>query len=407
MQVKTDYLIIGGGIAGTTAAETIRERDPKGDIAIISAEPHMLYSRVLLPKYVRGAIRREQVFLRGVADYEKNNIRLFLQEEVAAIDTLRHEVRTRAGNLFSYRALLIAAGGTPKPWHVEGGNSVPVMRFQTIDDADAIREAVDNATYKEAVVVGGGFIALELINALVPRGFRVHMVLQERAFWGQYMDTAGSAFLEQFLEKHSIIIHRESQVLAATPRAEGAGVSVRLTTEKEVVADVFVVGVGLERNLALFGEEGIEVSRGVRANEFLETGAEGVWAAGDVAEYYDILVGRHSVVGNWTNAFLQGRTAGINMAAALAGGEKQEFRRVSSYALDVLGMQVTFLGHMQGAGEEGIKIITRADGAESYERLFIERTRLIGAILMNKFEDKKELEHLIAEHVDVSSLFGA
>lgn len=407
MNVKVDYLIIGGGIAGTTAAETIRQKDSHGSIAILGAEPHLLYSRVLLPKYVQGAIRREQVFLRTIADYEKNNIKLFLGEEVVVLDTLRHEVRTRAGNTFAYRALLIAAGGVPKPWRVKGSDTVPVMRFQTIDDADALKQVVDKAIHKQAVVVGGGFIGLELINALVPRGFRVHVVLQDRAFWEQYLDTAGSTFLEQFLEKHSVIIHRETEVLAAEPNAEGAGVHARLATGEELVADMLAVGIGLERNLALFAGEGIEVASGVRTNEFLETGAGGVWAAGDIAEYYDILLERHSIVGNWTNAFLQGRTAGMNMAAAVTGGERQEFRRVSSYALSVLSMQITFLGHMQSAGGEGVKAITRTDGEQSYERLYIERTRLVGAILMNKFEDKKELERLIAERADVSSLLGA
>ena len=109
-----DYLIIGGGIAGTTAAETIRQKDKDGRVAILSAEPNFLYSRVLLPEFIRGEVGLEKVMLRGADDYKKNGIEIFLGEEVEKLNTYELSLKTKSGKEFKAKKILIASGGRPK-----------------------------------------------------------------------------------------------------------------------------------------------------------------------------------------------------------------------------------------------------------------------------------------------------
>jgi len=402
---NVDYLIIGGGIAGTTAAETIRNKDDSGTIAIVSKEPHVLYSRVLLPKYVEGALSRAQVFLRTVEDYNKRNISLYLEEEATVLDLKRNEVRTRRGTLFFYKQLLIAAGGHAKPWRVEGSETVPITRFQTINDADALYSKLSEKHKQEVVLVGGGFIALELINALVPRGVSmIHCLISEKRYWQDYMDTEGSVLLETHLERKGVIFHHNE--LATRVRQDEKGtITVFTGRNTSYAADVLAVGVGLDREVETFRDIGMEVNRGIITNEFLETTTEHIWAAGDVAENYHPVFEQHLLTGNWNNAFLQGRIVGLNMAAShMKTGHRHAFTYVPLYAIDVLGMHIAFLGDVSGAIQHTNRTyISRFQEGAWYERFGMEDGKLVSAVFINKFKDKRVIELLIKEQRDCVS----
>ncbi len=397
-----DYLIIGGGIAGTTAAETIRSKDDRGSIAIVSKEPHALYSRVLLPKYVEGALSRAQVFLRTAEDYSRKNISLYVEEEATAVDVKRKEVRTRKGAVFFYRQLLIAAGGRVKPWRVEGSETAPVMRFQTIDDAEMLYDKLSERRGQDVVIVGGGFIALELMNALVPRGVStLSCIVSEKRYWEDYLDAEGSALLEKQLERKGVSFHHNETITMARKNDKG-NISVFTSRHTSYAADVLAIGVGLDREAEIFRGSGIEVERGVITNEFLETTAEHVWAAGDVAENFHPVFGRRLLVGNWNNAFLQGRIAGLNMVSSHAKtDERQQFTHIPLYAINVLDTHIAFLGDVSGSKEHANRAyISRFQEGAWYERFGLENGKLVSAVFINKFEDKRVIELLIKEQRD-------
>ena len=409
---NVDYLIIGGGIAGTTAAEAIRSKDERGAIAILSKEPYELYSRVLLPKYVEGALSREQVFLRTAEDYNRQNISLFSSEEATVLDTKRKEVRTRRGAVFFYKQLLIAAGGRVKPWRVEGSENVPVTRFHTIADAEALRAKVMEGQAPKVVIIGGGFIALELLNAIVPRGATdIHLLLPEKRFWEDYIGFEGSALIEQRLERSGIFLHHHEAVTSTRLHEDG---TIAIFTSRQISypADILAVGIGLDRELEPFSGGGIEVKRGILTNEFLETAVADVWAAGDIAEFFHPVYGKPLLIGNWNNAFLQGRIAGLNMAAMqMKSGEQKAFTYIPLYAIDVLGVHIAFLGDVSASREHTNRtFVSRfsseggsASGGEEgawYEQFGMQDGKLVSAVFINKFEDKRIIERLIAEQRD-------
>lgn len=388
------YLIIGGGIAGVTAAETIRQHDVRGSIAIISDEPHLLYSRVLLPSYIKKRISREKVFLRTLSDFESKNILLFLGERVVKIDAVRKEVFLASGRTIFFEKLCIASGGTPEPWGMAGAEGKKgIFCLQTLDDADAISAYLPEM--RRAAVVGGGFIALEFLEFFLTHRIPVTLLCRNKNFFGNSLDGDGIELIHGNFEKHGIgfMFGDETAEVFGTDSAEG------IVTKQNIKlsANVIGLGIGLSRRMEFLDASGIEKGeRGIKTNEYLETSVADIWAAGDIAEFYDSVTGRQHVHGTWTNGFLQGGIAGLNML-----GQKKPFRKVPSYSLANLGLHITFLGETKQS--DGVETTSRVNPSLSmYERFFIKEDRMIGAILINMFQDKAALARIIEDRVSAA-----
>ncbi|MDO8600834.1 MAG: FAD-dependent oxidoreductase [bacterium] len=388
-----NYLIIGGGIAGVTAAETIRAHDSRGSIAIVSDEPHMLYSRVLLPSYIKKRISREKVFLRSIGDFEAKNIVVMSGERVVKIDSVRKEVFLASGRTVFFEKFCIASGGSVEPWSVAGAEKKGIFRLQTIDDADAILAALPEM--REAIVVGGGFIALEFLDFFFIHQISTTLLCRNKNFFGTALDGDGIELIHANFEKHKInfMFGDEAKAILGNTVVEG----IATKQDVKVSGDVIGLGIGLLRHMEFLEGSGIEKGEyGIKTNEELETNVSGIFAAGDVAEFYDTIVGKHHVHGNWTNAFLQGEIAGLNMV-----GQKKAFRKVPSYSLVNLGLHITFLGETHPSEAE--ETISRTDPVlHKYERFFIKEDRLIGAILINMFQDKPLIAKLVEERVSIA-----
>jgi len=396
-----DYVIIGGGIAGVSAAEAIRSKDAQGRIAILSKEDDFLYSRVLLPSYVRGKIAREKAFLRTENSYTSKNIDLYRNISAVNIDFETREINTSSRDIVTFGKLLISAGGTPIPWNIPGSDNERVMRLQTIADADKAHAFLQHARGSEEklIVVGGSFIALEFIESAVSYGLNVESMIREKKFFGELLDDPGWEFLNRNFERHGVVVHKESQIKAIT---ESSGnIEVDLGNEKKISGIGLGIGIGVARNLDVFQGTGIDIGRGIVANQYLETSRDHVWTAGDITEYYDVIFNEHRLIGNWTNAFMQGRVAGLNMAAGPADA-KTELRTVSTYSITNLGCQITMVGRCEV--REGVSTRSRIWELESgYERFFFEGGILKGAIIFNRFADKTPLTKLIETKADLSS----
>lgn len=362
-----DYLIIGGGIAGTTAAETIRQKDQNGSVALICGEPHFLYSRVLLPEFIRKEIELDKVMLRTAGDYKKNGIDIFLNESVCDFNSQTMTLKTISGKEFRAKKILIASGGRPKLWNFETLLPGNIFRLQTLDDALKIKEFLSSRPSGTALVVGGGFMALEFIAILAKYGWKIKLLCAEKYFWPDFLDETGFGILKDLWQKNGIetIFGRE------------------IKNSAELDADFVGVGIGLDRNLDFLPHAAIKPpSGGLEVNEHLETGTPNVWAAGDVASYKDRFSGRRRSGGNWSGAFMQGRTAGLNMA-----GGKESFKNIPVYAISHLGVNISFVGDV-GPFAKGDAFISKgvtfaSGGKNGYIKIFMKDNRVIGAVLMN------------------------
>lgn len=390
---KYDFLIIGGGIAGTTAAETIRRKNVSATVAIIEDEPHFLYSRVFLPAFSRGEIGLDKVMLRSLGDYEKKRIDLYLSERAENVDFVRQECRTSAGSVFAYKKLLIAAGGRVAPWEFEGDAGDRLLRLQRLEDAERILALGRTGQLRRAVVVGAGFIAIEFLNIFRAYGAETTLLYRGEHFWKGRVDREGAELFSAEFSKNRIEERAGDDIYRVTNT--GHGLNVVTKNGMQIEADVVAVGIGIRRNMEL-GMGAFQTGEGIKVNEFLETNAANVWAAGDSAEYFDTYAGKWKTVGNWTHGFLTGKIAGVNML-----GEREAFSAVSAYSITALGMVLTVVGET-GEGEH-ISAVVRFDPRErKYSRFFLQNGKIIGATLINSFQAKPALAKLIESRKDFS-----
>ena len=386
---KYDYLIVGGGIAGITAAETIREAEPRSTIAVISAEQHVLYSRVMLPSYLKKSIPREKLFLRTIDQFTERRIDLFLETHASFIDTRYKEVGLVNRASIDYQKLLVASGVAVRPW----GISAPpefLYRLQTLDDADRLYAALP--ALQSPVVIGGSFIALEFLEIFTKNELTPILLVNGPHFFDVFLDADGGALLLKNFEAHGIKVHYNDSVTHVVKKEDMC--EVRTRRLQRVSSNALAVGIGVDRAVGFLSGSGIELGAcGVKTNEFLETNVAGVFAAGDVAEFYDVISGEHHSIGNWTNAFLQGRRAGLTMV-----GRKEPFINVSSYSISNFGLQITAVGYC----DNQLDAVTRIDPArKQYERFFLRDGVLVGAALINRFQDKNAITKLIERRTNV------
>lgn len=395
MTERYDYLIIGNGIAGLTAAEAIRERDASASIAIISAESYPLYSRVLLPNYVKGLIKREQVFLRKSEDYDKRGIKLFMGESARHLDVSGRVVGLNSGRAMGFGKLLIATGGDAKELGIPGEALDGVSSFQTIEDADRMPELLSGAG--RGVVIGGGFIALEFLEILVERGIKATLVIRQPYFFNRFLDAAGGEILAENFRRHGIDVIANDNLAAVEGGRRVTGV--HLESGRSLDADFIGIGAGIRRNTGWLDNSGIEVvGGGVATDEYLETTASGIFAAGDVANFDDIILGLRHTHGNWGNAFYQGGCAARNMASS---GEREPYRRVTSYGIRNLGLALALIGHTSGGKD--VDAISRIDpSGNTYGRFFVREDRIVGAVLINRHDDRPAVVSLIESAKRVS-----
>ena len=393
-----DFLIIGGGVAGTTAAETLRELDPYASISIIDAEPYPLYSRVMIPGYLKHKTKRNAIFLRKISDYAAKKIGLYSSLVVSKIDYQKREVYTENGEIFPYKKLLIASGGAPKPWFLPGLAAEDffgrILRMHTLDDADNILSKMKthaasvskDATQAggQALVVGEGFIALEFIESFLKNGFTVHTVSKENYFNEKRFGINGGKIMQDAFSRNGVITHR------GTEPASINGMEITLRNGERLSPALVGVGVGILRNLDSFGE--IKKNIGILTNEFFETSEENVYAAGDAAEFFDTYAGIQRTVGNWTNSFLQGRAAGLNMFASLSGDTEKRapYRAIPAYNIINLKLNLTFVGYLDDADDFWEKLY---EGGIT--RVFLKGEKIRGAVLINRFNDKIKIAELI------------
>lgn len=387
-----DYLIIGGGIAGVTAAETIRERDPKGSIAIISKEPHLLYSRVLLPSYIKGRVKRGQVFMRKAEDFDSKNIHFFANETAIAVRPETHAVELESGRVFSFKKLLIASGGRVRKFP-QGEGLKGIYRLQGLDDSDAMFEALPRIT--KAVVLGSGFIALEFLEIFSLRKIPTTLVMPHERFFRNLLSAEGSALLHKNFEDHGIEVISNDALIEVMGNA-GTFSGIRTASGREIPADALGIGIGIERELDVIQGSGILTGeRGVRVNAYLETNIPQIYAAGDAAEFDDLILGHPHALGNWNNAFLQGKTAGKTMA-----GERTEFRNVANYSITSLGLYLSAIGEAHASLDS---VVRHQPGSMIYGEFFLREGKLKGAFLINQPKAQTLVQRWIQEGKDLGS----
>ncbi|MEK7493917.1 MAG: FAD-dependent oxidoreductase [Patescibacteria group bacterium] len=392
---KVKYLIIGGGVAGTTAAETIRQLDPAGSCTIISDEPYRLYSRVMLskPNFFLEKIPFDQIWLKQEDWYAKNNITLMAGRKATTLDTAAKTVTLDDGTNIAYDKLLLATGASIRNWEVTGAEKQNVFYLHGLDDAKQIIAKVKSA--KRAVIVGGGFIGFEMCDMLRLAGIEVTLILRKPHFWDPVLDQHSGALIEAALERSGVKILRNSLVKEVVGNVAAQGVI--LHNDIMLPCDMIIVGIGTYCPFEWIKNAGIQVNRGILANEYLATSAPDVWVAGDSAEFNDLILGEQIQLGNWANAQMQGKIAARAMC-----GEKTEFRLVSFYVTSGFGITIAFAGNVRPA-EGGVHITRDSADGNSLSRIIIKSGKIIGATMINNTKELAVIAKLIEKSANMEN----
>ncbi len=407
------YLIIGGGASGTSAAETIRKADATGTIAIVSDEVHPLYSRVMLskPNFFLGKIPFEQIWLKGMEWYEKNQITFIGGKMATALDAEQKIITLDDDKQIGYEKLLVATGVRTRVWQVDGGEKSGIYSLRTIEDGQAIMDAIKTA--KHAVVIGGGFIGFEMADLCKLAGLQTTMILRESFFWEPTLDEPSSRMIETALEKSGIKIIKNNEVGQVLGNGKVEGVT--LKNGEKIDCEMIITGIGVvPPDLEFLKKAGVATRNSILANEYMETNVKDIWTSGDIAEYKDLLLEENIQLGNWVNAHEQGRVAGLNMVAsasapATAGQRKTPFKFVSFYTTQGVGVTIAFVGDSRPVPNREV-ILRGSPEVNSYARILLvnipagsERKELVGATMLNRTSEMTTVSKLIENNVDVSA----
>jgi NAD(P)H-nitrite reductase large subunit len=379
------YLIIGNGIAGQTAAEELRRHDAECSIVMIAAERHPLYNRVALPRYLRGQMRREKVFMRTAEDYAQKGIEVHFETWATEIDTGRKMVFTNRGQQFEYDALLVASGGRPKPPPWPGSDEIAhVCGFQTIDDTDEIIDLADRS--QRVLVMGGSFIGYELAEGVAFRQrAKVTWIMRGPWFLRYVLDQEGGQLCRQLGEEAGVEFICQDEVTRFA--ASNGTFSAQTSTGRQLGEfDLLAYGVGLDYYVEPVEGRGVELRRGIVTDSKLRTAVPDVYAAGDVAVFFDRIVGKHNQMGTWDNAEAHGVTVAHNMA-----GENEDFFDVPTYTTTMFGSTLAVMGVTPDVqpGLEAVRTFSFEEGF--FRKLFFLDDRLVGGIMIGPPKGRKKL----------------
>lgn len=309
MSKQSDYLIIGNGIAGVTAAEILRAEDATCSITIIADEPFPVYYRPALKDYLGGHVTEDKLWARPSVFYKQQHIR-FLAGRIVAIHSRQHKVQLSNDQYVGYGKLLLAHGAQPRQLSCPGLALAGVSTLRTVADYQRIVQRLCDA--KRIVVCGSATLALESAETLIHQGYEVTHLLRHNTLWSEVLDTTASDMVLQEERRLGIDVRTQEEI-AEIVGDNGHVHAVVTTSGKRLPCDMVLIAIGIAPNIGVVRQSGIACGHGIQVDATMHTSAPDVYAAGDVIETTDGLTGRTRVIGQWFPAIQQAQTAAYAM----------------------------------------------------------------------------------------------
>lgn len=372
------HLIVGGGMTADAAAHGIREVDPSGTLALVSAEPHPPYNRPPLSKGLWKGDPEAGIWRPAVT----TGVDLLLGRRIVAVDARGKRASDDRGEQYAFERLLFATGGTPRRLPLQ---SEQLIYFRTYDDYRRLRAVAQQPV--RFAVIGGGFIGSEIAAALRMQGREVAMIVPEQGLGARVFPADLSTFLVDYYRQKGVEMRIGEGMAGLAPR--GGKVVVKTTAEREVTAEIAVAGLGILPNTDLAEQAGVHIDNGIVVDETLRTNQPDIYAAGDVANFYNPALGARLRVEHEDNANTMGRAAGRAMA-----GAADPYHHLPFFYSDLFD-----LGY-EAVGDLDARLETVADWKEPFREgvvYYLKGGRVRGVLLWNTWGQVDAARALIAE----------
>ena len=378
--ISSKYLVLGGGMVAGYAAKELASRSlGSGELLIISADDALPYERPPLSKgFLSGKENEAGILINNPEWYRQQGIEVKLQTEIERVDLQKKRLRATSGETFEFEALLIATGARARKLDCPGNDLPNVFYLRSLDDSRKIRASAESC--KQAVILGGGFIGMEVAAVLAQKNIETTLILREDRVWNRVFTAPMSEFFERYYASRGIQLLKAERVarLEGKDRVSGAV----LSSGRKIPCDLVVAGIGATPVSELFTNSGLTVENGVVVNEYLETKLPGIFAAGDVANYLDIIFDKRRRVEHWDNAVSQGQHW-----AGLVRGDRKPFSHVPYFFSDVFDLSYELWGDSEGSTQT----VARGDlNSSSFSVWWLKQGRLVSAFAMNRPDEERQ-----------------
>ncbi|MEV7885848.1 NAD(P)/FAD-dependent oxidoreductase [Streptomyces sp. NPDC002817] len=387
------FVIIGGGLAAGKAAEALRERGHSGPLVIIGDEREKPYIRPPLSKgYLLGKEERDSIFVHPDDWYREHEVELLLGTRARAVDVRARQVELDDGHRVSYTKLLLATGSSPRRLSVPGADLDNVLYLRRVGDSERLKSAFTAGA--KIVVIGAGWIGLETAAAARTAGADVTVLVHSELPLLKVLGREAAEVFAALHVEHGVQLLPDVQVEALTG-TDGRVSGVRLRDGRHLEADAVVVGVGITPNVELAQEAGVDVRNGIVTDAHLHTSVEDVYAAGDVANAYHPLLGRHLRVEHWANALNQPRVAALGML-----GEDAVYDRLPYFYTDQYDLGMEYTGHVEPGGYD--RVVFRGEPAKrQFIAFWMAGSRVLAGMSVNVWDVIDPIRDLIVSGADL------
>ena len=380
------YLIVGNGVAGTTAAENIRKKDQEGEITIVTDEALPFYYRIRLSDFICGEVSESNLVAKKEDWYQKNNITLRLSTKIIDGSIKDKTLVSSSGEKVSFDHLILANGSTPNIPKIPGSDKKGVFTLHFIQDTKDIISYSDGC--KKAVLIGGGLLGLEAGNGLKKLGLEITVVEFFPRLLPRQLDNEGAQRLQNILEDRgfSFKLDVKSSIIEGNETVHG----ITLENNELITAEMVVISAGVNPNLDLARQLGLDCNRGVKVDKQMRTSHPDIFAAGDTVEF------EGKTYGIWPAAMEQGKIAGTN----ISGGKASYKGTVPSNILKVAGIDLASAGEID---EENHYESKKVASKTIYKKVVIKDSKVIGCIMLGDKKNFNRISNAISTGEDILS----
>jgi 3-phenylpropionate/trans-cinnamate dioxygenase ferredoxin reductase component len=398
MNTKPSFIIVGGGLAGAIAAQTLREEGFDGSITLLGQEPNAPYERPPLSKdYLQGKADRDSIFVHAEPWYAEHEVDLSLGAAVTSLDPAARTVTTDTGAQLHYDKLLLATGSKPRRLEVPGADLDGVHYLRNVEDSERIK--IEFARAERVVIIGAGWIGLETAAAARAAGLDVTLLVSGDMPLQRVLGPEVAPIFDDLHRSHGVDLRYRTTATELTGR-NGAVTGLILSDGSTIDADMIIIGIGAVPRTELAAAAGLKIDNGIVVDEHLRTSDPDIFAAGDIAQTYNPRLGRHIRVEHWANARRQGAVA----AKAMLGQDAVDLRP-SYFYTDQYDLGMEYTGDIGPAGYD--RVVFRRYAEPSQVIVFwLYDQRVQAGMNINIWDVAEGIERLVqsAGPIDVDDL---